>query len=128
MYIHISIHVMDCFCINILYNFGSLSGTKLSEKYETISNCLQCHVSLPSKAHVHSGHSERLEADGRKERTKKQKKKKDISTLSAKTVSTGGCHCCHGYKITNTYEGLHSSHRHLKKHGLFSGRLKIQTV
>lgn len=56
---------MDCFCTNILYNFGSLSGTKLSEKYETIiSNCQQCHVSLPSKAHVHSGHSERLEADG----------------------------------------------------------------
>lgn len=56
---------MDCFCTNILYNFGSLSGTKLSKKYETIiSNCLQCHVSLPSKAHVHSGCSERLEADG----------------------------------------------------------------
>jgi len=69
MYIYIFIHVMDCFCTNILYNFGSLSGTKLSEKYETIiSNCLQCHVSLPSKAHVHSGHSERLEADSRKEK------------------------------------------------------------
>lgn len=95
---------MVCFCTNILYNFGSLSETKLSEKYETIiSNCLQCHVSLPSKAHVHSGRSERLEADGQKERTKK------ISILSAKTVSTGGCrHCCHGYKITNTYEGLHT--------------------
>lgn len=53
----------------------------------------------------------------------------NISILSAWTVSTGGCHhCCHGYKITNTYEGLHSSHRHLKKHGLFSGALKIQTV
>lgn len=67
---------MDCFCTNILYNFGSLSRTKLSEKYETIiSNCPQCHVSLPSKAHVHSGHSERLEADGQKERTKNAKEK-----------------------------------------------------
>ena len=64
-----------------------------------------------------------------KERKKPKKRKKNVSILSAKTVSTGGCrHCCHGYKITNTYEGLHSSHRHLKKHGLFSGRLKIQTV
>lgn len=68
---------MDCFCTNILYNFGSLSGTKLSKKYETIiSNCLQCHGSLPSKAHVHSGRSERLEADGQKERTKSQSKRK----------------------------------------------------
>lgn len=59
----------------------------------------------------------------------KAKEKENFSILSAKTVSTGGCrHCCHGYKITNTYEGLRSSHRHLKKHGLFSGRLKIQTV
>lgn len=59
----------------------------------------------------------------------KAKEKENFSILSAKTVRTGGCrHCCHGYKITNTYEGLHSSHRHLKKHGLFSGRLKIQTV
>lgn len=120
---------MDCFCTNILYNFGSFSGTKLSEKYETISNCQQCHVSLPSKAHVHSGHSERLEAGSRKRKNKKPKEKENISILSAKTVSTGGCHhCCHGYKITNTYEGLHSSHRHLRKHGLFSGWLKIQTV
>lgn len=76
MYIYIFIHVMVCFCTNILYNFGSLSETKLSEKYETIiSNCLQCYVSLPSKAHVHSGRSERLEADGQKERTKKRKRK-----------------------------------------------------
>lgn len=60
---------------------------------------------------------------------KKAKEKENISILSARTVSTGGCrHCCHGYKITNTYEGSDSSHRHLKKHGLFSGRLKIQTV
>lgn len=120
---------MDCFCTNILYNFGSFSGSKLSEKYETISNCQQCHVSLPCKAHVHSGHSERLEADNWKRENKKTKEKENISILSAKTVSTGGCHhCCHGYKITNTYEGLHSSHRHLRKHGLFSGWLKIQTV
>lgn len=55
-----------------------------------------------------------------KTKEQKTKVKENISTLSAKTVSTGGCrHCCHGYKITNTYEGLHSSHRHLKKHGLF---------
>ncbi len=64
-----------------------------------------------------------------KRKEQKAKQKQNISVLSAKTVSTGGCyHCCHGYKITNTYEGSHSSHRHLKKHGLFSGRLKIQTV
>lgn len=64
-----------------------------------------------------------------KNNKQKAKEKENISVLSAKTVSTGGCHhCCHGYKITNTYEGLHSSHRHLKKHGLFSGWLKIQTV
>ena len=71
---------MDCFCTNILYNFGSFfPGTKLLEKYETIiSNCLQCHVSLPSKAHVHSGLSERLEADGPKEQTKSQSKGKDF--------------------------------------------------
>lgn len=74
---------MDCFCTNILYNFGSLSGTKLSEKYETIiSNCQQCHVSLPSKAHVHSGHSERLEADGQKpKKPKKPKKKKTFPSF-----------------------------------------------
>lgn len=82
MYIYIFIHVMDCFCTNTLYNFGSLSGTKLSEKYETIiSNCQQCHVSLPSKAHVHSGHSERLEADGRKTKNKKPKKKKTFPSF-----------------------------------------------
>lgn len=64
-----------------------------------------------------------------KNQEQKAKEKENISILSARTVSTGGCrHCCHGYKITNTYEGLDSSHRHLKKHGLFSGRLKIQTV
>lgn len=63
----------------------------------------------------------------KKEQKTPKKKEKIISILSAKTVSTGGCrHCCHGYKITNTYEGLHSSHRHLKKHGLFSGRLKYK--
>lgn len=73
---------MDCFCTNILNNFGSLSETKLSEKYETIiSNGLQCHVSLPSKAHVHSGHSERLEADGRTQRTKSQRKKKTFPSF-----------------------------------------------
>lgn len=82
MYIYIFIHVMDCFCTNTLYNFGSLSGTKLSEKYETIiSNCQQCHVSLPSEAHVHSGHSERLEADGRKTKNKKPKKKKTFPSF-----------------------------------------------
>lgn len=70
-------------------------------------------------------------AGSRSPKNKEQtaKEKENISILSAKTVSTGGRrHCCHGYKITNTYEGLRSSHRHLRKHGLFSGWLKIQTV
>lgn len=54
------------------------------------------------------------------------KKKNPLHPFSV-DCSTGGCrHCCHDYKITNTYQGLHSSHRHLKKHLL--GRLKIQRV
>lgn len=41
------------------------------------------------------------------ERSQTRKKKENISTLSAKTVSTGGRrNCCHVYKITNTYEGF----------------------
>lgn len=57
-------------------------------------------------------------------KNKEQKIKENNSTLSGQTVSTAGCHCRHGYKITNTYEDLHSSHCHLKKHGLFSGALE----
>lgn len=79
-----------------------------------ISNGLQCRVSLPSKliftVVVQKGW--KLMVKQRKENPKKESN----STLSGLPVSTGGCHCCHGYKITNIYEGLHSSHRHLKKH------------
>lgn len=79
-----------------------------------ISNGLQCCVSLPSKlvftVVVQKGW--KLMVKQRKENPKKESN----STLSSLPVSTGGCHCCHGYKITNIYEGLHSSHRHLKKH------------
>lgn len=40
-------------------------------------NGLQCGVNLPSKARIHSGRSERLEADGKtKERQRKRKKKR----------------------------------------------------
>lgn len=42
---------------------------------DDISNGLQCHVSLPSKAHIHSGRSERLEADGQTEEHNKNKHK-----------------------------------------------------
>lgn len=47
-------------------------------------NGLQCGVNLPSKARIHSGRSERLEADGQtKERQRKRKKKEKNSSLSA---------------------------------------------
>lgn len=66
-----------------------------------ISNGLQCRVSLPSKlvftVVVQKGW--KLMVKQRKENPKKEKK----STLSGLPVSTGGCHCCHGYKITNIY-------------------------
>lgn len=72
-------------------------------------------------------HKANANREQKNKQQQQQKPKKHISILSAKTVSTGGRrNCCHVYKITNTYEGLRSSHRHLKKHGLFSGALKIQ--
>lgn len=41
------------------------------------------------------------------------KEKEPSPSVQLELFSTGGCrHCCHDYKITNTYEGLHSSHRH----------------
>lgn len=133
MYIYIFIHVMDCFCTNILYNFGSLSGTKLLEKIWNNNikrSAMSCKLAFQSSCSQWSfrkaGSWWLKRKEKKKKRTttptkrKKAKEKVNISILSAKTVSTGGCrHCCHGYKITNTYEGLHSSHRHLKKHGLF---------
>lgn len=47
-------------------------------KYETtISNRQQCYVGLPSKARVHSGRTERLEADGQTERLQAKRKRKN---------------------------------------------------
>lgn len=83
------------------------------------------------------GNEQKAEVRQEKNQMKQRNKSNgNISTLSAKTVSTGGRrNCCHVYKITNTYEGLHSSHRHLKKKPkkkqkrfYFSGALKIQRV
>lgn len=45
---------------------------------EDISNGLQCRVSLPSKAHIHSGRSERLEANGQTEERAKKKNQTNI--------------------------------------------------
>lgn len=47
-------------------------------KYETtISNRQQCYLGLPSKARVHSGRTERLEADGRTERLQAKRKREN---------------------------------------------------
>ena len=56
---------MGCVCTNILCDFGSFLGTKNRKIWNIkLSNCF-CNVKdgFPSEAHVHSGHSERLEAD-----------------------------------------------------------------
>lgn len=45
-----------------------------------IWNGLQCGVSLPSKARIHSGRSERLEADGQPEEQQRKREKKGKRT------------------------------------------------
>lgn len=81
---------------------------------------------MPFRAHFHSDNSERLEACYKtKLKVNKHTNKQIVSPLSARTGSTQGVyHVVNSYKITNTYEEIRSSHRHLKKWS----RLKIQNV
>ena len=51
---------------------------------------------------------------GNNNKREKEKKKK-VPSFLLRLLALGGCYCCHGYKITNTYEVLHSSHRRCLK-------------